>query len=215
GDVIEEIDWSVGQVLDTLRKEGLAENTLVIFTSDNGPWLTFKDHGGSAGLLRDGKGSTWEGGMREPTVFWWPGTIKASRVISEMTSTLDILPTCAEIAGTKPPADRVYDGDSMLDMLTSQGKSRRDTMFFYRGTQLRAVRKGPWKMHLFTKTEYVRNKVEEHDPPLLYNLEHDPSEKYDIASKHPDVIKQLKRVIAKHQSVLDAPPSQLEIPLPE
>jgi arylsulfatase A-like enzyme len=215
GDVIREIDWSVGRVLNTLQREGLSEDTFVLFTSDNGPWLTFKDHGGSAGLLRDGKGSTWEGGMREPCVAWWPGKIRGGRVIMEMASTLDLLPTCADIAGVEAPSDRVLDGYSMLDMLTGQGKSARDEMIYYRGEQIRAVRKGVWKMHLYTKTEYTGEKIVAHDPPLLYNLEHDPSEKYDIGEKHPDVIERLKKVLAKHEATVEKVPSQLEIKLEE
>ncbi len=213
GDVITEIDWSVGQVLDTLRQEGLAENTLVIFSSDNGPWLVFKEHGGSAGLLRDGKGSTWEGGMREPTIAWWPGRIKAGSVITDMTSTLDVFPTLAEFAGSRMRKDRVYDGYSMVDLLTGKAKGKRNIMYFYRGTQLRAIRKGPWKMHLYTRTEYQGRKVEKHDPPLLYNVEGDPSEKYDVAAKHPDVIEDLTKEIEKHKSTVRTVPSQLEIPL--
>ncbi len=213
GDVITEIDWSVGQVLDTLRKEGLAEDTLVIFSSDNGPWLVFKEHGGSAGLLRDGKGSTWEGGMREPTIAWWPGRIKAGSVITDMTSTLDVFPTLVEFAGTRMLKDRVYDGYSMVDLLTGKGKGKRNIMYYYRGTQLRAIRKGPWKMHLYTKTEYQGMKIQKHDPPLLYNVEGDPSEKYDVAAKHPDVIEDLKKEIEKHKATVRPVPSQLEIPL--
>ena len=109
GDVIEEIDWSVGLLLDTLRELGLDNRTLVAFTSDNGPWLIFNEHGGSAGLLRDGKGSTWEGGMREPTLFWWPGTIPPG-VVTDIGSTLDLLPTCAKLAGAELPADLTLDG---------------------------------------------------------------------------------------------------------
>jgi len=213
GDAVSEVDWSVGRVLDALRAEGLAENTLVIFSSDNGPWLVFKEHGGSAGLLRDGKGSTWEGGMREPTVAWWPGTIKAQTVITDMASTLDVLPTFAELAGADVPGGRVYDGWSMVDLLTGKGKGRRNVMFFYRGTQLRAVRKGAWKMHLFTKTEYVNEQVQQHDPPLLFNVERDPSEKYDAAAEHADVIEDLKKEIARHEATVERVPSQLEIPL--
>jgi len=213
GDVVEEIDYTVGQVLDTLQQQGLAENTLVLFTSDNGPWLTFKDHGGSAGLLRDGKGSTWEGGMREPTVAWRPGTIESGRVINEMASTLDVFPTIVELAGAKMPTDRTYDGYSMVDLLSGKGKTKRNTMYFYRGTQLRAIRKGPWKMHLYTKTEYVGQKVRKHDPPLLYNVEHDPSEKYEIGKNHPEVIENLQKEIVKHQETIKPVPSQLEIPL--
>ena len=213
GDVITEIDWSVGQVLDTLREEGLAENTLVIFSSDNGPWLIFKEHGGSAGLLRDGKGSTWEGGMREPTVAWWPGRIKAGSVITDMTSTLDVFPTLVEFSGSRILRDRVYDGYSMVDLLTGKGKGKRNIMYFYRGTQLRAIRKGPWKMHVYSKTEYQGGKVQKHDPPLLFNVEGDPSEKYDVAAKHADVIEDLKKEVEKHKATVRPVPSQLEIPL--
>lgn len=213
GDVITEIDWSVGQVLDTLRTEGLAQNTLVIFTSDNGPWLVFNEHGGSAGLLRDGKGSTWEGGVREPALAWWPGQIKAATVITDMTSTLDVLPTLAALAGADVPKDRVYDGWSMADVLMGKGSSRRNVMYYYRGTQLRAIRKGPWKMHMYTRTEYVAGKVQMHDPPLLFNVEQDPSEKYNVASAHPHVIEDLKLEIAKHKAAIEPVDSQLEIPL--
>ena len=122
GDVIEEIDWSVGRVLDTLREEGLAENTLVLFTSDNGPWLIFGRHGGSAGLLREGKGSTWEGGMREPALFWWPGKILPG-VVRQMGSTLDVLPTVARLAGAAVPSDRPIDGYDLSGVLFGEGKS--------------------------------------------------------------------------------------------
>ena len=98
GDVVEEIDWSVGRVLETLRREGLAENTLVVFTSDNGPWLIFNQHGGSAGLLRDGKGCTFEGGMREPCITWWPGTIQPA-VIHDIGATMDLFTTILQLAG--------------------------------------------------------------------------------------------------------------------
>jgi arylsulfatase A len=210
GDVIEQIDWTVGQILDTLRQQGIADNTLVLFSSDNGPWLVFKQHGGSAGLLRDGKGSTWEGGMREPTLAWWPGTIKPGSMFTDMASTLDVLPTIAELAGADLPSDRIFDGTSLVPLLTQTGPGQRDIMVFYRGDQLRAIRKGPWKMHLYTKTEYTKSKVKKHDPPLLYNIEHDPSEKYDLGAKHPDIIRDLQKEITKHQATLEAVPSQLE-----
>ncbi|HPD46445.1 MAG TPA: sulfatase [Anaerohalosphaeraceae bacterium] len=213
GDAMQEVDWSVGRVLDTLRAEGLAENTLVIFSSDNGPWLVFKEHGGSAGPFRDGKGSTWEGGMRVPTIAWWPGAIKPQTVITDMASTLDVLPTFADLAGADLPADRVYDGWSMVDMLTGKGKGKRSVMFYYRGTQLRAVRKGPWKIHLYTKTEYVNDTLKKHDPPLLFNVERDPSESHEVGAQHPRIIEDLKKEIAAHVATLKPVPSQLEIPL--
>ncbi len=215
GDVIEEVDWSIGRVLETLRQEGLAENTLVLFSSDNGPWLVFKEQGGSAGPLRDGKGSTWEGGMREPTIAWWPGTIRAGSLLTDMASTLDVLPTCAELAGARMPEDRIYDGASMVPLLTGTGPGRRNIMVYYRGTQLRALRKGPWKIHLYTRTEYRGQKLEKHDPPLLFNVEVDPGEQYEVGAEHPDVIADLLAEVKKHQATVQPVPSQLEIPLPK
>jgi arylsulfatase A-like enzyme len=151
-DVVEELDKSVGTVLQTLRDEKLAEKTLVIFTSDNGPWLTFGDQGGSAGLLRDGKGSTWEGGMREPAIAWRPGTVPAGAVYRELASTLDLLPTFCAQAGASVPQDRPLDGYDISPALAG-GKSPRNEMFYYRAFDLMAVRMGPWKAH-FTQTGY-------------------------------------------------------------
>lgn len=214
GDVIEEIDWSVGKVRETLEAEGIAENTLVVFTSDNGPWLTFNTHGGSAGLLRDGKGSTWEGGMREPTVMWWPGTLKRG-IVQEMGSTLDLLPTFVALAGGTLPGDRFFDGYDLTPVLKGTGPSPRKSMFFYHGEQLYAVRQGPYKAHFLTKTSYVKQKAPvTHEPPLLYHLEHDPSEKHDIAEGHADVITQLKRMADIHKASVERVPSQLESRLP-
>ena len=215
GDVIEEIDWSVGQVLQTLREEGLAENTLVWFTSDNGPWLIFGDHGGSAGLLKDGKGCTWEGGMREPAIAWWPGTIPAGTVSMDIGSTMDIFTTCLTLAGGTVPDDRVIDGVDLTPVLKGTGSGARDHMFYYRGTELMAVRFGPWKAHFHTQGAYgadARKRVA-HDPPLLFNLEHDPSEKQNVAGDHPDVIEKIRQIVVRHRENLEVPPSQLEIPL--
>jgi arylsulfatase A len=213
GDVIEEIDWSVGQVLDTLRELELDENTLVIFTSDNGPWLIFGEQGGSAGLLRDGKGSTWEGGMREPTIAWWPSKIKASSVSRDAASTMDIFATLHALAGIELPRDRTLDSHDLTPVLQGTGASTREALFYYRGYKLMAVRKGPWKMHIETQDAYGAGarKPVKHDPPLLYNLEHDPSETRDVASQHADVIKELLAVIEAHKERLVAAPSQLEL----
>ena len=213
GDVIEEIDWSVGQVLQTLRDEGLDQNTIVWFSSDNGPWLIFDAQGGSAGLLRDGKGSTWEGGMREPTLAWWPGHIPAGTVSQEQGSTLDIYTTSIKLAGGTVPTDRVVDGVDLIPVLTQSGPGPRDEMVYYRGTKLMAIRKGPWKAHFITKPAYGREPFKVHDPPVLYHLEHDPSEKYDVAKDHPEVIKELKAAAEKHRKTVKSVSSQLEIPL--
>ena len=208
GDVIQEIDWSVGQVLNTLRDTGLAENTLVAFTSDNGPWLIFDQHGGSAGLLRGGKGSTWDGGMREPTLFWWPGKIQPG-IVRGIGSTLDMLPTCASLAGAKLPKDLVLDGYDISPALLGTGPSPREEMFFYRGEQVFAVRKGPYKAHFTTQAGY-RDKPQKHDPPALYNLEHDPSEKYDIAKDHPDIVAELTKLAEAHKNAMVPGKPQLE-----
>ena len=208
GDVIEEIDWSVGQVLKTLQDEGLAENTLVWFTSDNGPWLIFDTHGGSAGLLRDGKGSTWEGGMREPGIAWWPGKIKP-HTSTAIASTMDIYTTCLTLAGAKVPQDRVVDGVNLSSVLFKGGKGPRDTMFFYRGEQLYAVRKGAWKAHYITRAAYGRSQPEKHDPPVLYHLGHDPAEKYDLAKENPEVLTDISKAVQEHNAKLVRGENQL------
>ncbi|MDC0274077.1 sulfatase [Planctomycetaceae bacterium] len=215
GDVIEEIDHTVGQVLETLRKHDLAENTFVFFTSDNGPWLPFKTHGGSAGLLREGKGTTWEGGMREPGIGWWPGTIPAGQVTTELASTLDLYATCLLMAGAELPTDRVVDGVDIRPALMGTGPSPRDSLIYYRGEQIYAVRQGPWKAHFITEGAYGGQKRVEHDTPELYHLLHDPSEKYNIAADHPEVIKQLRKLAAEHNQTVKPVVNQLEIPLGE
>ncbi len=211
GDVVEELDWSVGQVLETLRQEQLAENTLVFFTSDNGPWLIRNEHGGSAGLLRGGKGSTWEGGMREPAIAWWPGTIPAGQVSAELGCTTDLLATLCAFAGAQIPTDRTLDSFDLRPLLLGIGESPRKSMLFYRGRQLMAARLGPWKAHFKTQAGYGQPKYEEHDPPLLYQLEHDPSENHNLADRHADVIEKIRKLVAEHEANLVAPPSQLEI----
>jgi len=213
GDVIEEIDWSVGQILQELKSLGLDQNTIVWFSSDNGPWLIFNQQGGSAGLLRDGKGSTWEGGMREPTLAWWPGHIPSGSVSQELGSTMDIYTTSIKLAGGEVPTDRVVDGVDLTSILMNTGKGPRNEMVYYRGTKLMALRKGPWKAHFITKPAYVKGAFEAHDPPVLYHLEHDPSEKYDVAKDHPEVIKTLLEAAEIHKKTVKPVPSQLEIPL--
>ena len=212
GDVVEEIDASTGRILQALRDEGLANTTLVIFTSDNGPWLTQGLNGGSAGPLRDGKGSTFEGGMREPFIAWWPGRVPAGQVVRDMVSTLDLLPTLVTLAGGKPPGDRVLDGYDIGPVLFGTGPSPRDTMFYYRGEFMYAVRKGPFKAHFVTEDAYGRGdrNRKDHDPPLLYNLDGDPSERIDVAKQHPEVIAALRTRVAEHRKTVTPVENQLE-----
>ena len=211
GDVIEELDWSVGQVLQSLRASGLQENTVVFFSSDNGPWLIFNEQGGSAGLLREGKGSTWEGGMREPTIAWWPGTIKPQSVSMQVASTMDIFATACNLAGAEVPQERTMDSYDLTPVLRGEGDSVREVLFYYRDAELFAVRKGPWKAHYFTQDGYGQAKPATHNPPLLFNLEADPSEKYNVASQHADVLKELEQTVQKHVQELVRAPSQLEL----
>ncbi len=214
GDVVEEIDWSVGQILSTLRELDLHRRTLVWFTSDNGPWLIFGVQGGSAGLLRDGKGSTWEGGMREPTIAWWPGTIPPGIVTQELGTTMDIYVTCLTLAGVPLPQDRVLDGYDLSPVLLGTGRSPRKVVFYYRGRRLMAVRYGPYKAHFITQPAYGGGKAQKHDPPLLFHLGHDPSERFDVAKDHPDIVAKIRQIAEEHLSSFEPPPSQLEIPLP-
>jgi arylsulfatase A len=215
GDCVEEVDWSVGQVLATLQELGLDEQTLVFFTSDNGPWLIFNEQGGSAGLLRDGKGCTFEGGMREPTIARWPGRIPAGVVSQELGSTMDIFSTCVTLAGGEVPTDRVIDGVDLSPVLLEGKPSPRTSMLYYRGTHLMAARLGAFKAHFITQPAYGPGAGQrtEHDPPLLYHLEHDPGEQYDVADDHPDVLQAIAQLVAEHRANLEVPPSQLEIPL--
>lgn len=209
GDVIEEIDWNVGRLLDTLRQMQLDRQTLVVFTSDNGPWAVYDQQGGSAGVLRGAKGGTFEGGMRVPAIFWWPGTIR-SGVVTDIGSTLDLLPTFAAMAGVKVPGDRELDGHALNAALRGTGRSPRETMIYYRGSTVFAVRHGAFKAHFFTRSEYGTDPVVAHQPPLLYNLEHDPAEKFDVAKENPAVVAEIERIAAAHRKGVTPMPSQLE-----
>jgi len=213
GDVVEELDWSVGQIMETLKTLKLEKKTLLFFTSDNGPWLIMNLQGGTAGLLRDGKGSTWEGGMREPAIAWWPGRIAGGTVSQEVCSTMDLYTTSLKLAGAEVPTDRALDGVDISPVLFGKGKSPRKILCYYRGTRLMAVRKGPYKAHFITKNAYGRDPFIEHDPPLLFNLEHDPSEKHNIAKDNPNITAELITAAAAHQKTVKPVPSQLEIPL--
>ena len=220
GDVVEELDWAVGQILDTLRAERLDKNTFVFFTSDNGPWLIRGLAGGSAGLLRDGKGSTYEGGMRVPGIAWWPGKIPAGKVCHELASSMDLLPTIAKLAGTEAPRDRVIDGVDIAPLLTNPERIAaqpdaslaplHDVFCYYRGTQLFAARLGRWKAHFITQPAYGAPKPEAHDPPQLFDLEADPGESFECGAGHPEVIARIKAAVERHKATIEPVPNQLE-----
>jgi arylsulfatase A-like enzyme len=181
GDVIEELDWSVGQLVAALERHGVLEDTLVIFTSDNGPWLPFGDNGGSAGLLRGGKGSNWEGGQRVPCVVSWPGRVPAGSVVREVLTAMDVLPTVARFAGASLAAERALDGHDVGDLLLGRPGARApNEHFVYYTAQgaLAGVRRGPWKLLL--------------GPGELYQIEHDVSEARDVAAQHPELVRELR-----------------------
>lgn len=210
GDVIEEIDWNVGRILDVLAEEQLDKTTYVVFTSDNGPWFLgnwqkpkkeygkdYVNHFGSALPLRGDKTTTWEGGLRVPCVVWAPGRVPAGSVCDEMASTMDLLPTLANLAGAELPGDRVIDGDDMTPLIhgVDGAKGRKDVFFYYQQTSLQAVRSGPWKLHLPGKREwqlFCRPKDRlPFNKPMLYHLETDVGETTDVAKEHPEIVERL------------------------
>lgn len=211
GDVVEELDWSVGKIMDTLQDLQIAENTLVLFTSDNGPWLLRGKDGGSPGILYEGKGSTYEGGFRVPAVAWWPGTIEPNQTSEAITTTMDLYPTILNLAGVPVPDDRTYDGEDIYLILTGERKEvENDVVFYYFRDKIRAIRKGAYKAHFVTKPSYSKEEAVEHDPPLLFNIEHDPSEQYDISEKHPEIIEEIIRIKKNHEDGVEEMPSQLD-----
>ena len=200
GDWVEEVDWSVGQVLDALRSQGLDKDTLVIFTSDNGPWLTKGTDGGSAGPLRGGKGSTWEGGVRVPTLAWWPGRVPAGSVNDAVAATIDLLPTFVSLAGGTVPATPVIDGRDITSILLGQSKeSAREAHYYFAGYNLQAVRQGRWKLALVPQPEGMNNKngPKVADGLRLYDLDAEIGEQTDVAAQHPEVVAKLKALADK------------------
>jgi arylsulfatase A len=199
GDWVEEVDWSVGQVLNALRSQGLDKDTLVVFTSDNGPWLTKGTDGGSAGPLRGGKGSTWEGGVRVPTLAWWPGRVPAGSVNDAVAATIDLLPTFVSLAGGTVPATPVIDGRDITSILLGQSKeSAREAHYYFSGYDLQAVRQGRWKLALVPQPEDMGKRAEKTPPGLrLYDLDAEIGEKTDVAAQHPEIVAKLKALADK------------------
>jgi arylsulfatase A-like enzyme len=215
GDAVEEIDANVGRLREALRRLKLEQDTLVIYMSDNGPWAPYLEQGGSAGLLRGAKSSTWEGGVRVPAIFWWPGTIKNS-VVTGIGSELDLLQTVAAIAGAGPLKDRVLDGHDLAPTLMGKTPSPRQTLFYYGGSTLNAVRRGSYKAHFAYGAVSGRGSNPDPAPraPELYNLDEDPSEKFDIASKFPEVIGELRKIADAHLKTVVPVENQISRRLP-
>jgi len=206
GDVAMEIDWSVGRVLDKLKELDLDENTLVIFASDNGPWVSYGDHAGSARPLREAKGTTWDGGVRVPCVMRWPGRIPAGLVQTEPAMAIDILPTIGGIIGAPPPNNTI-DGRDILPLMTGEpnAQSPHEALYFYWGGHLQAIRSGMWKLHFPhayrtldgrpggtggqpVKYDQARTEL------ALYDLDSDVSERANVASAHPEIVARLTRL---------------------
>jgi len=209
GDMMMEIDWSVGEIMNTLEELKLDKNTLLIFTSDNGPWLNFGNHNGNTGGLREGKGTSWEGGTRVPAIMNWPGVIRPGSISNQLASTIDIFPTLAEISGARLPASKI-DGISLLPQLINENQMTRDTFYYYyHKNDLQAVRLGDWKLffpHEYRSYEgvmpgenglagpYAKGILKE---PALFDLRRDPGERYNVISMYPEIVAQLEIIAEK------------------
>lgn len=207
GDVITELDWSVGQILEELKKQNLDKNTLVIFISDNGPWLNYGDHAGSSGGFREGKGTSFEGGHRVPCLVRWPGVVPAGRVSNKLLTTLDILPTVVKLCGARLPKNRI-DGVDWITLLKGNNSvTPRDKFYYYyRKNSLEAVREGDWKLvfahpgrtyegFLPGQNGKPGASTESHEFPMaLYDLRRDPGERYDVHEQHPDIVAKLEKI---------------------
>ena len=211
GDVIEELDWSAGQVLDTLKELALDEKTLVIFTSDNGPWIEkhLGDYGGSADPLRGWKMSAWEGGPRVPCIVRWPGKIPAGKTCAQIATTMDLMPTFAGLAGAKVPDDRVIDGRDIWDLMAARPGARtpHEAFFIYNWVRLNSVRSGKWKLVLPRParppgTGWSGRMIDAVPKTQLFDLEADISEKRDVAAENPDVVKRLMKLVEKARAEL-------------
>jgi arylsulfatase A len=204
GDVIMEIDWSVGEILGVLARHGLADNTLVIFTSDNGPWLSYGNHAGSAGPLREGKGTTWEGGVRQPCIMRWPGKIPPGSVCREPAMTIDVVPTVARLIDAPLP-DHPIDGKDIWPLMSgvSGAQSPHEVLYFYyHANDLEALRSGRWKLVLPHTYRSLTGQPGRDGTPdgysypqcglELYDLENDVGEQHDVSDKHPEVVSRLQ-----------------------
>ena len=200
GDVVETLDWSLGEIIAALKERGVDRETLVIFTSDNGPWFE-----GASGALRARKGSSWEGGFRVPMIARWPGRLPKNRVIAEPAVNTDFAPTLAALAGAALPADRPIDGKDIWPMLKDGAPTPHEDIFFFNNDQIVGVRRGKWK---FVIQDYYRTfdvPLAQFQYPLLFDLERDPGETYSFAPDHPDIVEALTARIAEAREEFGAP----------
>ncbi len=209
GDVIQELDWSVGEVVAALEQHDLLDNTLIIFSSDNGPWHVMRDHGGSAGGLREGKMFTFDGGMRVPTIARWPAGIKAGQVYDGVAVMTDWMVTLAAITGAKLPADRAYDGENLQTVFAGTAPRADNRFLYYTDLTLEGYREGDWKLKLpyagFAGARYKRQ-VAAH-PLLLFNLRDDPGEQHNLAEAHPEKVETMRAAMeAAHAAMGPFPP---------
>ena len=214
GDVIMELDWSVGEIMKALENNGLSENSLIILTSDNGPWLNFGNHAGSAGGLREGKGSSWEGGQRVPCIMSWKGEIPAGIICNNISSTIDILPTLCAISGSDLPVKKI-DGVSLVPLLNGNfdANPRNVFYYYYRKNSLENVRKDQWKLILPHEYRSYENLLPGKDgwpgkiiqaktDFALYDLSRDPGERYDVKEIYPEILNELKMLAEKMREAL-------------
>jgi arylsulfatase A len=215
GDAVEEIDWSVGRILDAINRCGLDDDTLVMFCSDNGPWLSYGDHAGSAYPLREGKGTSWDGGVREPTLMRWPGHVPAGKVCDAPLMTIDMFPTIAQLIGGRLP-DHKIDGLDISEVISGKtAESPHEVLlFYYKVNDLEALRSGKWKLELPRHYASLNGRPGGHGGmpakydtlavrgPELYDLDVDPGQKNNVAAKHPDVVRRLLNYAEKAREEL-------------
>ncbi|HEY6955131.1 MAG TPA: sulfatase [Flavisolibacter sp.] len=213
GDVMEEVDWSVAQIMNALKANGIANNTIVIFTSDNGPWLTFGNHAGNSGGFREGKGTAWEGGVRVPFIVNWPAEIKGGTICNNMMASMDILPTLMNICGAKQPQKKI-DGVNVLPLLkgTTGANPRDEFVYYYDRCSLKGIRKGQWELtfpcisQTYKKASAIGNdgwpgKYATDSVRLaLYDLRTDPGETLDVKDKYPEKVKELTEIAARYRN---------------
>lgn len=202
GDVIETMDWSVGRIRAAVKERGIDENTLIVFTSDNGPWLDLPDrmlhegnerwHSGSPGPFRGWKGTTYEGGFRVPMIACWPGMIPAGIESFDIATTMDFLPTCLALGGAEFPEDRVLDGRDILPLLKGESQAPLDVFYYHLGSRLEAVRRDNWKLRQAGEEAEVE----------LYHLGRDPRELYNVADREPEIVAQLQDMMVRFRSTV-------------